>query len=102
MLDVELDSKPLIVEADPDKINQVLKTIIHNAIQAMPREGKLSVVTEYAAILNGTADAYGLNTGFFVKITITDSGIGMDNDVLKNIFIPFYSADHKTHPEKKF
>ena len=101
VLDVELDSKPLIVEADPDKINQVLKTIIRNAIQAMPREGKLSVVTEYAAILNGTADAYGLNTGFFVKITITDSGIGMDNDVLKNIFIPFYSADHKTHPEKK-
>ena len=25
----------------------------------------------------------------------------MDNDVLKNIFIPFYSADHKAHPEKK-
>ena len=101
VLDVELDSKPLIVEADPDKINQVLRTIIHNAIQAMPRKGKLSVVTEYAAILNGTADAYGLNTGFFVKITITDSGIGMDNDVLKKIFIPFYSADHKAHPEKK-
>jgi CheY-like chemotaxis protein len=101
VLDVELDSKPLIVEADPDKINQVLRTIIRNAIQAMPGEGKLSVVTEYATILNGTADAYGLNTGFFVKITITDSGIGMDNDVLKNIFIPFYSADHKTHPEKK-
>jgi len=101
VLDVELDSRPLIVEADPDKINQVLRAIIHNAIQAMPGAGKLSVVTEYAAILNGTADAYGLNTGFFVKITITDSGIGMDNDVLKNIFIPFYSADHKTHPEKK-
>ena len=101
VLDVELDSKPLIVEADPDKINQVLRTIIHNAIQAMPGEGKLSVVTEYAAILNGTADAYGLNTGFFVKITITDSGIGMDNDVLKNIFTPFYSADHKAHSEKK-
>lgn len=101
VLDVELDSKPLIVEADPDKINQVLKAIMHNAIQAMPGKGKLSVVTEYAAILNGTADAYGLNTGVFIKITITDSGIGMDNDVLKNIFIPFYSADHKAHPEKK-
>ena len=100
VLDVELDSKPLIVEADPDKINQVLRAIIHNAIQAIPGAGKISVVTEYATILNGTADAYGLNTGFFVKITITDSGIGMDNDVLKNIFIPFYSADHKAHPEK--
>jgi len=101
VLDVELDSKPLIVEADPDKIDQVLKAIIHNALQAMLRGGKLSVVTEYAAILNGTADAYGLNTGLFAKITIADSGIGMDNDVLKNIFTPFYSADHKSFPEKK-
>jgi len=101
VLDVEFDSKPLVVEADPDKINQVLMEIIHNAIQAMPKGGKLSVVTEDAAILNGTADSYGLESGFFVKITITDSGIGMDNDVLENIFTPFYSADHRVHPEKK-
>ena len=101
VLDVDLDSKPLIVEADPDKINQVLMSLIENALQAMPKGGKLSVVTESAAILNGTAEAYGLNTGFFVKITLTDTGIGMEKDVLDNIFAPFYSADHELYPEKK-
>ncbi|MCF6245850.1 MAG: response regulator [Desulfobacula sp.] len=101
VLDVDLDSKPLVVDGDPDKINQVMASIVHNAILAMPKGGKLSVVTESAAILNGTAESYGLETGFFVKITITDSGIGMEKAVLENIFSPFYSADHERFPEKK-
>ncbi len=101
VLDVDLDSKPLMIEADPDKINQVLMCLIINALQAMPRGGKLSVATESAAILNGTAESYGLETGFFVKITITDTGIGMEKDILEHIFAPFYSADHERYPEKK-
>ncbi len=101
VLDVDLDSKPLVVDGDPDKINQVMASIVQNAILAMPKGGKLSVVTESATILNGTAESYGLETGFFVKITITDSGIGMEKGILENIFTPFYSADHQKFPEKK-
>ena len=101
ILDVELDSNPLIIEADPNKITQVLTSIINNAIQAMPKKGNLSIITEFAAILNGTAVSYGLDTGFFVKITIADTGIGMADDILDKIFTPFYSANHKLYPEKK-
>lgn len=101
VLDVDLDSKPLTIEADPDKINQVLSCMIENAIQAMPKGGKLRVTTESAAILNGTADAYGLESGFFVKITVTDDGIGMEQEALEKIFAPFYSIDHEKYPEKK-
>ncbi len=101
ILDVDLEAKPLIVDADPDKINQVLAIIIENALQAMPKGGKLSVVTESAAILNGTAEAYGLDNGFFVKVTISDTGIGMEKDVLEKIFTPFYTVDHHLFPEKK-
>ncbi|MBU2628241.1 MAG: response regulator [Proteobacteria bacterium] len=101
ILDVDLDSKPLMVEADPDKINQVLMSLVDNALQSMPKGGKLSVITESAAILNGTAESYGLNNGFFVKITITDNGMGMEKDVLEKIFTPFYSAEHELYPEKK-
>ena len=101
ILNVDLTSKPLMIEADPDKINQAFKSIVDNALLAMPKGGKLSVVTESGAILNGTADSYGLNSGFFVKITITDTGIGMEKEVLDNIFTPFYSVDHERYPEKK-
>ncbi|MFH2058113.1 MAG: response regulator [Pseudomonadota bacterium] len=101
VLDVNLDVKPLMVEADQDKIRQVLDSIIENALQAMPRGGILSVSTESAAILNGTADVYGLKSGFFVKITLADNGIGMEKEVLDKIFTPFYSKDHDRYPEKK-
>jgi CheY-like chemotaxis protein len=101
VLDVDLDPKPLVIEADKDKINQVLIAIVDNAILAMPKGGKLTIVTESAAILNGTAESYGVETGFFVKITIADTGIGMDEDILEKIFTPFYSADHRKYPEKK-
>ncbi len=101
ILDVELGSKPLIINGDPEKINQVVSAILENAVQAMPNGGKLSVLTESAAILNGTAETYGLDTGFFCKITITDTGIGMDNATLEKIFKPFYSANHKDFPGKR-
>ena len=101
VLDVDLDPKALIVEADPDKINQVLASIIDNAMDAMPKGGKLSIRTESAAFLNGTADAYGLSTGFFVKLTIIDTGIGMEKGQLKSIFKPFYSTDNNNYPKKK-
>lgn len=101
VLDVDLDLKPLVVEADQEKIYQVICAIIDNAIQAMPRGGKLSVRTESAAILNGTADAYGLKSGFFVKITISDNGIGIEKEVLEKIFSPFFTKDHERYPERK-
>ena len=101
VLDVDLDPKALIVEADPDKINQVLASIIDNAMEAMPKGGKLSIRTESAVILNGTADAYGLSTGLFVKLTIIDTGIGMEKGQLESIFKPFYSTDNNNYPKKK-
>nr|WP_320016395.1 response regulator [uncultured Desulfobacter sp.] len=101
ILDVSLDAKPLIIKGDPEKIKQVVSAIISNALQAMPEGGKLSVRTEADAILNGTADALGLESGFFCKITISDTGIGMDSDTLEKIFKAFYSHDHSQFPEKK-
>ncbi|WP_320042389.1 response regulator [uncultured Desulfobacter sp.] len=101
ILDVSLDAKPLIIKGDPEKIKQVVTAIITNALQAMPEGGKLSVRTEAAAILNGTADDFGVESGFFCKITISDTGIGMESATLERIFKAFYSHKHKQFPEKK-
>lgn len=101
ILDVSLHAKPLIIKGDPEKIKQVVTAIVKNALQAMPEGGKLSVRTEAAAILNGTADAFGLESGFFCKITISDTGIGMDSATLEKIFKAFYSHNHNQFPEKK-
>jgi len=99
-LDVDLDAKSLMIEADPEKINQVFMSIVDNAQLSMPNGGKLSISTERIRLVNGTVDAFGLDKGLFVKITITDTGIGMAKNVLEKIFTPFYSADHARYPEK--
>jgi CheY-like chemotaxis protein len=101
ILDVSLDAKPLIIKGDPEKIKQVVTAIVKNGLQAMPDGGKLSVRTEAAAILNGTADDFGVESGFFCKITISDTGIGMDSATLERIFKAFYSHNHNRFPEKK-
>ena len=101
ILDVSLDAKPLIIKGDSEKIKQVVTAIVKNGLQAMPDGGKLSVRTEAAAILNGTADDFGVESGFFCKITISDTGIGMDSATLERIFKAFYSHNHNRFPEKK-
>ena len=100
-LDIDLDPTPLMIKADPDKISQVLISIMENAIQAMPTGGKLSIITESVMLLNGTADVYGLETGSYVKITIVDNGIGMENQVLEKIFNPSFSYWQEGRSETK-
>jgi CheY-like chemotaxis protein len=101
ILDINLDSKSLVINGDQEKLNQAIGAIIKNGLQAMPRGGKLSVLTESAAILNGTAEQLGVDMGHFVKITITDTGLGMDKETLARIFKPFYTADHDKYPERQ-
>lgn len=100
-LDIDLDATPLMIKADPDKISQVLINIMENAVRAMPNGGKLSIITESALFLNGTARAYGLETGSYVKITIVDNGIGMENQVLEKIFNPSFSFWEEGRSEAK-
>ncbi len=66
------------ITADPGQINQVLVNLIVNAIQAMPNGGILTVRTEE---ING-----------YAVINVEDTGIGMSNEVLEQIFLPFFTT----------
>jgi signal transduction histidine kinase len=63
---------------DPAQINQVLVNLVANAIHAMPDGGTL--------ILNTHSDEEG------VHLTVADTGTGMTEEVLKKIFIPFFTT----------
>ena len=67
-----------LIEIDPAQLNQVLVNLVVNAIQAMPRGGKLTIKT-YATIDE-------------LSIMIKDTGTGIDPGELENIFIPFYTT----------
>ncbi len=66
------------VTADPAQMTQVLVNIIVNAIQAMPDGGILTIQTE--------------NTGRSVTLHIEDTGVGIKEKELKQIFLPFFTT----------
>jgi len=66
------------VEADQDQIEQVILNIYMNALQAMPEGGGLTVRTENVIIDQERFTPYRVRAGDYVKISLIDTGIGMD------------------------
>lgn len=79
-IDLKLNLRPNIpeIEADGEKLKQVLVNLILNAIQAMPDGGRLRITT---LSRNGT-----------VLISVRDTGHGISEDDIKHIFDPFYTT----------
>ncbi len=81
-----------LVEADRGQIEQVFINIYLNAWQAMPSGGKLYIETQNIFLDENESVTYDLNPGKYVKINITDTGTGMDEDTVRRIFEPFFTT----------
>jgi signal transduction histidine kinase len=81
------------VEADVGMIEQVLLNLAVNARDAMPKGGNLTIAT---SVLELDDEAVKLNSerraGKFVCFSVTDTGTGMDEGMLKRIFEPFFTT----------
>jgi len=78
----KLPSRPVLVSADADKLRQVFWNICDNALKAMPQGGTLTAGIEEAAHRD---DGY-------VRVMISDTGIGFPEEHLKKAFEPFQSG----------
>ncbi len=81
-----------ITEVDQGQINQVLMNIYVNAWQAMPGGGDLYIESENVRLMESSLKPYKINPGRYVKISITDTGIGMDKATQEKIFDPFFTT----------
>ena len=90
----ENEAKPDLwsVEADRGQIEQVLMNLYLNALQAMPSSGTLTTRTGNVTIDQDQYSPYYVKAGRYVKITIADTGIGMDEEVQQRIFDPFFTT----------
>src|SRR5215467_3526919 len=95
--DIELVTvlDPLLgqVMADPDQIHQVIMNLVVNARDAMPEGGKLEISTKNVDIDENSKAAHpDTFLGKYVLLTITDTGIGMDELTLQSAFEPFFTT----------
>jgi len=80
------------VEVDQGQIEQVLLNLYVNAWQAMPRGGDLYIQTENVILNEDYTSLFNVDPGGYVKISVTDTGVGMDEETQRRIFEPFFTT----------
>jgi len=89
----ECDGDDFIINGDATKIQQVLANLAVNAKDAMPQGGRLSFRLQRTSI---PGDRQGplpeMNAGEWIMLTVSDTGAGIQPDVLSHIFEPFYTT----------
>jgi two-component system, cell cycle sensor histidine kinase and response regulator CckA len=95
-IELRLDLDPGLghVTADPGQLEQVIANLGVNARDAMPRGGTLTITTSNVTGRGVTAPAdEGLPAaGPLVSLAVTDTGIGMDDEVRGRLFEPFFTT----------
>jgi two-component system cell cycle sensor histidine kinase/response regulator CckA len=92
-LRIEREEGTLVVRADGVQLEQVLLNLCTNARQAMPNGGRLVLRTRAAALDAAfVADNPWSRVGSFAEITVSDTGIGMDEATRTRLFEPFFTT----------
>jgi signal transduction histidine kinase len=78
--------------ADPDLLQQVFVNLFLNSLQSMPEGGTLQITSSKRRLLKE-----GLQYGEqdYVEISVEDTGVGMDEDTMGNVFTPFFTTKEK-------
>ena len=92
-MEVHIECEEAWIEADPSRLGQVLLNLAVNAQDAMPKGGRLSMEVS-DVVLDGSRSGGGAEakTGSYIVLSVTDTGHGMDEEMMSVVFDPFYST----------
>ncbi len=92
-LSIVLSTGELPVMVDVGQMEQVLMNLAANARDALPEGGHLVIQTDAVNVDSCAAEAYLFeNAGMYAVLTVSDTGIGMDQRTKENIFEPFFTT----------
>lgn len=80
------------VEADRSQMEQVLRDLFANAVDAMPHGGDLTLKTVNVTHEDMESHVHDPTPGRYVLLTVTDTGTGMDKETQARIFEPFFTT----------
>jgi two-component system cell cycle sensor histidine kinase/response regulator CckA len=87
-----LDQTVKSVEIDTSQMEQVFLNLFINAWQAMPEGGSVTLTSATVELDAGFAGAYHIAPGSYVKISVADTGVGMDKTTQSKVFDPFFTT----------
>jgi two-component system cell cycle sensor histidine kinase/response regulator CckA len=87
---LEPDLKGII--ADKGQVEQVLLNLFVNASDAMPGGGKLFLKTDTVTHREIPRKGYTIHPGPYVRLTVADTGVGIDKEIIDRIFDPFFTT----------
>ncbi len=89
----DLASDACIVKADEGNIEQVIMNLVVNARDAMPDGGELTIKTESVTLGEEYCRAVSYaRPGRFIRLSISDTGLGIEDKLLRHIFEPFFTT----------
>lgn len=94
-IDINTDIAPNIgmVVGDSTELHQVLMNLAVNARDAMPNGGKLSISATKVFVDENYARMHiGATVNSYVKITVADTGVGINSEIMDRIFDPFFTT----------
>lgn len=95
-IETQFHDTTIVVDADPRQIDQVLLNLYVNAWQAMPEGGTLRLETRKVTLDTKDAAHHQVEPGRYARLSVTDTGVGMDQKTLQRIYDPFFSTKDKS------
>jgi signal transduction histidine kinase len=92
-LDIQAPDAGVELDGNHTELQQCLLNLCLNALQAMPEGGQLTVSAKEIHVDKDFFSAEeALPAGAYVRISVTDTGVGMSDEVRSNLFKPFYTT----------
>jgi PAS domain S-box-containing protein len=87
-----ISSRQLVVHADPTQIHQVIVNLATNAKHAMSETGGILMVDVHSVSFDENLENLDLPPGNYARITVSDTGTGIDKEHIIKIFEPYFTT----------